>query len=190
MGTVASRRYNLEQLKKTINSAEETVRQLELEAHASDKEIAAIRIEEIGRIKTTLKNAINRSNALDIDLQRAELITGVADANTAGHYSQLQENDRLIQKGYAYLQTSCAMAQETEMIGAGAEEELYEQRNVIYRVQNDVGNVKFSIKEADEYLTKLLRQGRLNSVVLTVVFVAMLIAALIILLSRLLRWVI
>ncbi|GFE55312.1 vesicle transport protein [Babesia ovis] len=188
LGSLATRRQNLEQLKKTINSAEETVRQLELEAHASNKDIAATRINEIARIKSTLKNASNRSHALENELQHSELVGGIGDIHSGGHYSQLSENDKLIQKGYEYLQTSCAMAQETEMIGVGAEGELYEQRNALYRIQSDVGNVRFSIKEADEYLTQLFRQGRLNAFVLRAVFVSIGIAAVIIIVSRLLRW--
>ncbi|CDR97847.1 hypothetical protein, conserved [Babesia bigemina] len=188
IGSSTTQRQNIEQLKKVISSADETVRQLELEARASDGDIATTRIEEIRRIKSVLKNASNRTKGLEIELERMQLLgSGRNKQPEGGHYNQLKENDRLIQKGYEYLQTSCAMAQETEMIGASAAGELYEQRNVLYNVQKEVQETKFSIKEADAYLTKLLKQGRLNAVVMRVVFGGILVAALIIAISRLLR---
>eukprot|EP00371_Babesia_bovis_P000583 XP_001609230.1 hypothetical protein [Babesia bovis T2Bo] len=76
-GSLPSRRQNLEQLKNTIKSAEETARQLDLEAHASNNDIAASRINEVATIKTKLKNASNRTNTLDNELQHAELIGGL-----------------------------------------------------------------------------------------------------------------
>ncbi|GIX65863.1 vesicle transport protein [Babesia caballi] len=164
------------------------VRQLELEARASYGDVAATRLDEIRRIKLELKKASNRSKVMQMELERTELLgSGRAETNVGSHYSQLQENDKLLQKGYEYLQTSCAMAQETEMIGAGAAEELYQQRNAIYNVQSDVKKTRISIKEADEYLTKLLKQGRLNTFVMRVVFAGIGLAVLIIAVSRTLR---
>ncbi|KAK1937231.1 hypothetical protein X943_000330 [Babesia divergens] len=190
LGTPTSQRLNLEQLNKTLASAEETVRQLELEARASDPLLSATRVDEIRRVRAVIKNASNRSKALQNELERNELF-GAGGGNSfaaGGHYGQLQENDKLLQQGSEYLQTSFAMAQETEMIGAGAAEELYGQRNMIYNIQNGIGNMRLSLQDADEYLTKLLKQGRLNRVILRVVIGGIIAAIAIIAISRILRY--
>lgn len=177
------------------------VRQLELEARASDPLLSATRVDEIRRVRAVIKNASNRSKALQNDLERNELFGGTsahADSLTCragggnsfaagGHYGQLQENDKLLQQGSDYLQTSFAMAQETEMIGAGAAEVLYGQRNMIYNIQGGIGNMRLSLQDADEYLTKLLKQGRLNRVILRVVIGGIIAAIAIIAISRILR---
>ncbi|KAK1444149.1 hypothetical protein BgAZ_100550 [Babesia gibsoni] len=190
LGTAASQRHNLDQLDRTLASADETVRQFELEARASDSSLYSARVGEIKRVKSVLKNAANRSKALKIELERAELMGGGGNIYTGGHYRTLHDSDQLLHKGTEYIQASYAMAQETEMIGAGAAEELYAQRNVIYNVQNRMRDMKFTLDDADEYLTRLLKQGRLNRVILRAVIGGMIVAATLIVLSRTLRYLI
>lgn len=80
------------------------------------------------------------------------------------------------------------MANEAERLGYDASKNLSQQRNVIDSVSSELTRAKFSLSGADEYLCCLLKQGRLNRVILKTVQIAIAVTVLIILAIRLIKF--
>ncbi|AFZ80534.1 hypothetical protein BEWA_033890 [Theileria equi strain WA] len=186
---------HLAELDSLVSSAEETVRQMELEARFSTNALIHSRIDKVKHARSLLKEALENSKQMRNQLQRGELLGGtvslhniplldIASFGETNQFNALSRDDDMLNQGLLYLQTSCATANETEQVGSHAAKNLHDQRNILYNIQNKIEDTKLSLVNADEYLAKLLKQGRLNKVVLYTVFGAIICSVIIIIIIR------
>ncbi|BAM38611.1 vesicle transport protein [Theileria orientalis strain Shintoku] len=175
-----------------ISSAEETLRQMELEARSYSDSSSYDRLEQVLSVKNIrafLKDASDCSRSLHTDLERRELLGEVSQYGNTRQYKTLTKNREMLDKGLMFIKTSCDAVTEAEKIGYDASRNLSQQRNVITNVSSELARARFSLSGADEYLCCLLKQGRLNRVVLNVVKVAIGATVGIILAIRLVKFV-
>ncbi|UKK00055.1 vesicle transport protein [Theileria orientalis] len=161
---------------------------MELEARSYSDNSSYDKLEQVKNIRAFLKDASDCSRSLHTELERRELLGEVSHYGNTRQYKTLTKNREMLDKGLMFIKTSCDAVTEAEKIGYDASRNLSQQRNVITNVSSELTRAKFSLSGADEYLCCLLKQGRLNRIVLNVVKIAIGSTVAIILVIRLVKF--
>ncbi|XP_954622.1 vesicle transport protein, putative [Theileria annulata] len=178
----------LKELDNLLSSSEQTLMQMELEARSYSDSSGFERLEQVKEIRNFLKEASDCSRSFHTELQRRELLGEVSSFGNTREFKTFSKNREMLSKGLMFIKTSCDVANEAERLGYDASKNLTQQRNVIDNVSSELTRAKFSLSGADEYLCCLLKQGRLNRVILKVVQIGIGVTILIILTIRLIKF--